>query len=740
MLITEYNQHLDFYSPTQLVLLPRALVPLVSSRRVRQVLVLEVSSSDDMKSLLLRLRTQGATFPRLHRHSIICCNLDIHPLKSRSRSQLTINMFASPSTQIFQSKRLISTNASSLSQEQYPAFETVGTAVDFQDQVLSINSGPRLGLPEFATISQFVPVTSSQDPSKAHNVAFSSSIQHRDCSVLVSRDSADDCLRTASRTEQSNAANDAIAHGSRARTNICEGEENEPLALPNSTKDELRLRALLFGSKTPAQVEWESLWYHGLHASAKNIACHYPELPLKNHENTILTSQHLSEPQLCISDLNKEEQRIFAQEENLLEYRSSLGSESERQARVVRAQDIDDDAEHLALLLGIPTFSEYIAQSRLESKPIIENTPSKLSKSRLKREARIAIDKQRRALARDRRRAVTPLNCKVGLEDEGYFSNPFVNKQETGTTTAKTTITRRRGMSHENSQAASSLQPAQHRPLVVGLTKPPSSRSTSTMASSSEVAALNKEIAENVKENVTAAGPSEDNLNNSKQKKEKAPKPPKQPKAAPVAAPTSPALIDLRVGHILRAIAHPNADSLYVSTIAMGDPEGTEHTSIDEQTGKVVRTVCSGLNGLVPLEEMQDRKIIVVANLKPVNMRSIKSAAMVLAASPKQPEGADPHAPDRVVELVVPPAGAEAGDKVYFDGWPYGDGKGPEKQLNPKKKQWEAIQPGFYTGDDLVVGFNAAECPEVEGDAKGQLVVEGKGACTVKTLKGAVVR
>jgi tRNA-binding EMAP/Myf-like protein len=136
---------------------------------------------------------------------------------------------------------------------------------------------------------------------------------------------------------------------------------------------------------------------------------------------------------------------------------------------------------------------------------------------------------------------------------------------------------------------------------------------------------------------------------------------------------------------------------------------------------------------------MQDRKVIVVANLKPVNMRSIKSAAMVLAASPPAPPDADPHAADRVVELVIPPEGAEAGDAVYFEGWEYGEGKGPEKQLNPKKKQWEAIQPGFFTSEELVVGFDAGKS-EVEGEKKGMLVVEGKGKCTVKTLKGAVVR
>lgn len=148
-----------------------------------------------------------------------------------------------------------------------------------------------------------------------------------------------------------------------------------------------------------------------------------------------------------------------------------------------------------------------------------------------------------------------------------------------------------------------------------------------------------------------------------KEKKEKAPKPQKAPAAA---APLSPSLIDLRVGHILKAIKHPEADSLYVSTIAMGDKAGTEDTS--EYEGQVVRTVCSGLNGLVPLEEMQGRKVVVVCNLKPVKMRGIKSAAMVLAASPRLKEGEEDHH-GGPVELVTPPKGSVAGERVFFEGW-----------------------------------------------------------------------
>ena len=218
------------------------------------------------------------------------------------------------------------------------------------------------------------------------------------------------------------------------------------------------------------------------------------------------------------------------------------------------------------------------------------------------------------------------------------------------------------------------------------------------------------------------------------QKKEKREKKPKQPAAPPAPTVLSPCLIDLRVGHILKAIKHPEADSLYVSTIAMGDKPGTDDTS--EYEGQVVRTVCSGLNGLVPLEEMQGRKVVVVCNLKPVKMRGIKSSAMVLAASPRLKEGeADDH--KGPVELVNPPADAKAGERVYFEGWA-GE---PEKVLNPKKKIWETFQPGFTTTDSLEVGFDAGVVPELEGkNGLGKLVTESGGVCTVKSLQGAQVR
>ena len=46
----------------------------------------------------------------------------------------------------------------------------------------------------------------------------------------------------------------------------------------------------------------------------------------------------------------------------------------------------------------------------------------------------------------------------------------------------------------------------------------------------------------------------------------------------------------------------------------------------------------SGLAKYIPLEELAGRRVVIVANLKPANMRGVKSQAMVLAAS--SPDGA----------------------------------------------------------------------------------------------------
>lgn len=276
----------------------------------------------------------------------------------------------------------------------------------------------------------------------------------------------------------------------------------------------------------------------------------------------------------------------------------------------------------------------------------------------------------------------------------------------------------------EKAAAAAASTNSDQQPLVVGRGKDPSSTSTSLAPSLSSTAP-------------STATPPPPQKKARKEKPPKAPKPPKQP--AP-SAPLSPALIDLRVGHILHCAPHPNADSLFVSTIALGDAPSTPDTALDEPSGQTVRTVCSGLNGLVPLAEMQNRMVVAVCNLKPVTMRGVKSAAMVLAASPQIAAGEeDTH--KGPVELVSPPEGAQAGERCWFEGW---EGE-PEGTLNPKKKVWEACQVGFMTGEEGEVGFDSAAVEVLRGEGTvkgvGRLVTgKGGGVCRVKTLRGATVR
>ncbi|KAG6471695.1 hypothetical protein ZIOFF_069141 [Zingiber officinale] len=92
--------------------------------------------------------------------------------------------------------------------------------------------------------------------------------------------------------------------------------------------------------------------------------------------------------------------------------------------------------------------------------------------------------------------------------------------------------------------------------------------------------------------------------------------------------------LDIPVGLIKKVQKHPDADSLYVEEIDVGEESP--------------RTVVSGLVKYIPLEEMQNRK----------------------------------------VELVDPPSSAKVGERVTFLGY---SGE-PNSVLNAKSKVWEKLQ------------------------------------------------
>ncbi|KAM3499879.1 hypothetical protein MY10362_006894 [Beauveria mimosiformis] len=193
----------------------------------------------------------------------------------------------------------------------------------------------------------------------------------------------------------------------------------------------------------------------------------------------------------------------------------------------------------------------------------------------------------------------------------------------------------------------------------------------------------------------------------------------------------SPSFLDLRVGHVVGITKHPNADRLYVSAVAAGDSPGRRGTF--QYKGQTCRTVCSGLNGLVPLQELQDRKVVIVRNVKHVGMCGVTSTAMFFAAVSET--GADEGANRKcIVEMVDPPAESMAGDRVFFQNW---EGS-PKEEISTQKKVWKATQPGFRTADDLGIEFLPWEAGLV--GQPGRLVTDKGVPCTVRSLKGAGVR
>lgn len=107
----------------------------------------------------------------------------------------------------------------------------------------------------------------------------------------------------------------------------------------------------------------------------------------------------------------------------------------------------------------------------------------------------------------------------------------------------------------------------------------------------------------------------------------------------------------------------------------------------------------SGLANFVPIDEMQNRFVAVLCNLKPAKMRGIESKGMVLCTSKLVKfivniiiiiksncwillyffNYSEDHS---VVEPLVIPEGCAPGDRIFVEG----NQGTPDEQLNPKKK------------------------------------------------------
>ncbi|XP_061987803.1 uncharacterized protein LOC133706315 isoform X1 [Populus nigra] len=158
-------------------------------------------------------------------------------------------------------------------------------------------------------------------------------------------------------------------------------------------------------------------------------------------------------------------------------------------------------------------------------------------------------------------------------------------------------------------------------------------------------------------------------------------------------------LLNIQVGLIRKAWKHPSADSLLVEEIDIGDAK--------------LRQVVSGLAKFYSPDDLTNRRVVLITNVKPGKLRDVMSEGLVLCASNED---------HTVVEPLLPPEGAKVGERVSFLGI---DGK-PEDVLNPKKKQLEKITPNLFSDDKGVATF------------KGIPFMTSGGPCTSSIPKASI--
>lgn len=105
--------------------------------------------------------------------------------------------------------------------------------------------------------------------------------------------------------------------------------------------------------------------------------------------------------------------------------------------------------------------------------------------------------------------------------------------------------------------------------------------------------------------------------------------------------------MDIRVGIVREAEVHPDADSLYVEKIDVGED--------------TVRTIVSGIRKHIPLEQFIGSKQLVMCNLQKKPLKGIESHGMIVLASTSEQ-----------VALLDIPDDAVPGDRVTWTGEPEG--------------------------------------------------------------------
>jgi methionine--tRNA ligase beta chain len=153
--------------------------------------------------------------------------------------------------------------------------------------------------------------------------------------------------------------------------------------------------------------------------------------------------------------------------------------------------------------------------------------------------------------------------------------------------------------------------------------------------------------------------------------------------------------MDLRVGRILSAKQHPNADRLFVLEVDVGEAKP--------------RIVCSGLVDCVSVDKLTGLCVVAV-NLPEADLKGVASNGRMLAAT---------SADGKSKELVTPPQGAKVGERVSFKG---ADGA-PDQSLASKHQH--KIFKELHTNASCVAQYKDIDFMTSAGPCKAATIANG---------------
>ncbi|MDO5853872.1 MAG: methionine--tRNA ligase [Thermoplasmata archaeon] len=197
-----------------------------------------------------------------------------------------------------------------------------------------------------------------------------------------------------------------------------------------------------------------------------------------------------------------------------------------------------------------------------------------------------------------------------------------------------------------------------------------------------------------------------------------------QPKAQE-AAPAGPFAdfrrMDIRVGTVVEVGDHPDAEKLYVLKVDLGEEEP--------------RQIVTNLKSIYARDQMENRRLLVISNLKPAKFRGVKSDGMLMALDDEDLGG-------NAVLLLKPSADVPNGTQVNC-GLEVSSSRIEVKHCEKVTIKVGKLQDGKVLGADAPEGCPAAAAFVYDGDERVPMG-DGKGCyITVDTLDfidGAAVR